>query len=223
MEVSREHFDWYDFGNGRRYKIQPRNGNQTRYAINEDGTLNKEVGIHYEKSNRWRMFEYGNWTKNFYEYDYDRIIYETQVIKRDAALITSGKHLTIDGQQLNNENSRVVAGQNLILTGYDLNNEEAQGVRRIFEDGNTIYRYKGGGKWKTRTSTSKYQGVNSEEDLALHLLEVAENAGINKTQLDSVKVNQLDGQAERVSDANQQENQGAAVTEQALKDSKTRH
>ncbi|ENU1227273.1 hemagglutinin repeat-containing protein [Providencia rettgeri] len=221
VEVSREHFDWYDFGNGRRYKIQPRNGNQTRYAINEDGTLNKEVGIHYEKSNRWRMFEYGNWTKNFYEYDYDRIIYETQVIKRDAALITSGKHLTIDGQQLNNENSRVVAGQNLILTGYDLNNEEAQGVRRIFEDGNTIYRYKGGGKWKTRTSTSKYQGVNSEEDLALHLLEVAENAGgINKTQLDSVKVNQLDGQAERVSDANQQENQGAAVTEQALKDSK---
>ncbi|MGI3429999.1 hemagglutinin repeat-containing protein [Providencia stuartii] len=221
VEVNREHFDWYDFGNGRRYKIQPRNGNQTRYAINDDGTLNKEVGIHYEKSNRWRMFEYGNWTKNFYEYDYDRIIYETQVIKRDAALITSGKHLTLDGQQLNNENSRVVAGQNLILTGYELNNEEAQGVRHIFEDGNTIYRYKGGGKWKTRTSTSKYQGVNSEEDLALHLLEVTENAGnINKTQLESVKVNQLDGQAERVSDADQQENQGATVTEQALKDSK---
>nr|WP_282563733.1 hemagglutinin repeat-containing protein [Providencia stuartii] len=221
VEVSREHFDWYDFGNGRRYKIQPRNGNQTRYAINDDGTLNKEVGIHYEKSNRWRMFEYGNWTKNFYEYEYDRIIYETQIIKRDAALITSGKHLTLDGQQLNNENSRVVAGQNLILTGYELNNEEAQGVRRIFEDGNTIYRYKGGGKWKTRTSTSKYQGVNSEEDLALHLLEVTENAGnINKMQLDSVKVNQLNGQAERVSDANQQENQGATVTEQALKNSK---
>ncbi|MEI9698436.1 hemagglutinin repeat-containing protein [Moellerella wisconsensis] len=221
VEVSREHFDWYDFGNGKRYKIQPRNGNQTRYAINDDGTLNKEVGIHYEKSNRWRMFEYGNWTKNFYEYDYDRIIYETQVIKRDAALITSGKHLTLDGQQLNNENSRVVAGQNLILTGYDLNNEEAQGVRRIFEDGNTVYRYKGGGKWKTRTSTSKYQGVNSEEDLALHLLEVTENAGgINKTQLDAAKVNQFGGQAEGVSNANLQENQGTTATEQALKDGK---
>ncbi|WP_272572599.1 two-partner secretion domain-containing protein [Providencia sp. PROV258] len=221
VEVSREHFDWYDAGNGNRYKLQPRNGNQTRYAINEDGTLNKEVGIHYEKSNRWRMFEYGNWTKYFYEYDYDRIIYETQVIKRDAALITSGKHLTIDGQQLNNENSRVVAGQNLILTGYELNNEEAQGVRRIFEDGNTIYRYKGGKKWKTRTSTSKYQGVNSEEDLALHLLEVTENAGgINKTQLDSVKVNKLDGQAEGVSAASLQDNQGSAITEQTLKEGK---
>nr|WP_282554407.1 S-layer family protein [Providencia sp. G1(2023)] len=157
----------------------------------------------------------------FYEYDYDRIIYETQVIKRDAALITSGKHLTIDGQQLNNENSRVVAGQNLILTGYELNNEEAQGVRRIFEDGNTIYRYKGGKKWKTRTSTSKYQGVNSEEDLALHLLEVTENAGgINKTQLDSVKVNKLDGQAEGVSAASLQDNQGSAITEQTLKEGK---
>lgn len=221
VEMSREHFDWFDYGNGKRYKIQPRNGNQTRYAINEDGTLNKEVGIHYEKSNRWRMFENGNWTKDFYEYDYDRVVYETQVINRDAALITSGKHLTIDGQQLNNENSRVVAGQNLILTGYDLNNEEAQGIRRIVEDGKTIYRYKGGKKWKTRTSTSKYQGVNSEEDLALHLLEVTENAGgINKTQLDAAKVNKLDGQAEGVSDANLQENQGTTVTEQTLKDRK---
>ncbi|MTC27730.1 filamentous hemagglutinin N-terminal domain-containing protein [Providencia alcalifaciens] len=221
MEVSREHFDWYDFGNGRRYKIQPRSGNQTRYAINDDGTLNRNVGIHYEESNRWRMFVHGDWTKDFYEYVYDRIIYETQVIKRDAALITSGQHLTIDGQQLNNENSRVVAGKNLILTGYDLNNAEAQGVLRIVENGNTIYRYKGGGTWETYTSTSKYQGVNSEEDLALHLLEVTENAGgINKTQLDSVKVNQLDGQAESVSDANSQENQGVNVTEQALKEGK---
>ncbi|WP_272539035.1 hemagglutinin repeat-containing protein, partial [Providencia sp. PROV197] len=220
VEVSREHFDWYDYGNGKRYKIQPRNGNQTRYAINDDGTLNKEVGIHYEKSNRWRMFEYGNWTKNFYEYDYDRIIYETQIIKRDAALITSGKHLTIDGQQLNNENSRVVAGQNLILTGYELNNKEAQGVRHIFEDGNTIYRYKGGGKWKTRTSTSKYQGINSEEDLPLHLLEVKEQAGgINKTHLDGVKVNPLDGAADTVSESTITDNQGALLAETTLKDS----
>ena len=221
VEVSREHFDWYDYGNGKRYKIQPRNGNQTRYAINDDGTLNKEVGIHYEKSNRWRMFENGNWTKDFYEYDYDRVVYETQVIKRDAALITSGKHLTIDGQQLNNENSRIVAGQNLILTGYGLNNEEAQGIRRIVEDGDTIYRYKGGKKWKTRTSTSKYQGINSEEDLPLHLLEVKEQAGgINKTHLDGVKVNLLDGAADTVSESTITDNQGALLAETTLKDGK---
>ncbi|MGO2303321.1 MAG: two-partner secretion domain-containing protein [Providencia sp.] len=221
IEMSREHFDWFDYGNGKRYKIQPRNGNETRYAINDDGTLNKEVGIHYEKSNRWRMFENGNWTKDFYEYDYDRVVYETQVINRDAALITSGKHLTLDGQQLSNENSRVVAGQNLILTGNDLNNEEAQGIRRIVEDGKTIYRYKGGKKWKTRESVYAYQGVNREDDLSLHLLEVTDNAGgIDKTQLDSAKVNKLDGAAETVSESILKENQGTTVTEQTLKDSK---
>lgn len=221
VEVSREHFDWFDFGNGKRYKIQPRNGNDTRYAINDDGTLNKEVGIHYEKSNRWRMFENGNWTKDFYEYDYDRVVYETQVIQRDAALITSGKHLTIDGQQLNNENSRVVAGQNLILTGYALNNQEEQGIRRTVESGNTIYRYKGGGKWKTRESVYAYQGVNSEEDLPLHLLEVTKQAGsTGKPKLDDRTVNQLDGKAGEVTNSTLNENQGVILTEAVLKDSK---
>ena len=218
VEVSREKFDWYDWGNGRRYKLQPRNGNRTRYAINEDGTINKNVGIHYEKSNRWRMFENGNWTKNFYEYQYDRIISETQVLERDAALITSGKNLKLEGQQLNNENSRIVAGQDLILTGYKLTNDEAKRIRHTLDKGNTIERYKGGKKWKTKTHTSKYQGLNITEDLPLFLLEVTKNAGkIAKTEIGKINLQQLGGTASSVSDSNIQNNQGASVTQQGLK------
>ncbi|WP_265524437.1 hemagglutinin repeat-containing protein [Providencia rustigianii] len=218
IEVSREKFDWYDWGNGRRYKLQPRNGNRTRYAINEDGTINKNVGIHYEKSNRWRMFENGNWTKNFYEYQYDRIISETQVLERDAALITSGKNLKLEGQQLNNENSRIVAGQDLILTGYELNNDEAKGIRHTLDKGNTIERYKGGKKWKTKTHTSKYQGLNITENLPLFLLEVTKNAGnIAKTEIGKINLQQLGGSATSVSNSNIQSNQGALVSQQNLK------
>ncbi|HGJ5899013.1 hypothetical protein [Arsenophonus apicola] len=223
LEVSREHFNWFDFGNGRRYKIAPRNGNQTRHAINDDGTLNPDVGIDYESSNRWRMFENGNWTKYFYEYDYQRITDKTQLINRDPALITSGKHLTVDGQQLNNENSRVVAGQNLILTGEELNNQETQGVLRIAEKGDTIYRYKGGGKWKTRSNRSQYQGVNSEQSLSFNLIEVTEQAGeINKPQLDAVKVNKLTEQTDATADADLPPHFVANIAQQALKDQPNR-
>jgi filamentous hemagglutinin len=223
LEVSCEHFNWFDFGNGRRYKIAPRNGNQTRHAINDDGTLNPDVGIDYESSNRWRMFENGNWTKYFYEYDYQRITDKTQLINRDPALITSGKHLTVDGQQLNNENSRVVAGQNLILTGEELNNQETQGVLRIAEKGDTIYRYKGGGKWKTRSNRSQYQGVNSEQSLSFNLIEVTEQAGeINKPQLDAVKVNKLTEQTDATADADLPPHFVANIAQQALKDQPNR-
>ncbi|WP_299998359.1 hemagglutinin repeat-containing protein [uncultured Cedecea sp.] len=219
VEVSSEHFEWFDFGNGNRYKIQPRNGNQERYAINEDGSLNTNVGINYETSNRWRMFEYGNITKDFYEYNYDRKTYETQVVKQDAALITSGKNLTLDGQSLNNENSRIVAGQHLVLTGSALNNEEAQGIRRVIDEGETIYRYKGGGTWSTRTSTSKYQGENSEQSLALNLMEVSEQAGgITQIPLDAVKENQLGQQAGEVSDSSLNGEQGQDITTKSLKE-----
>ncbi|MEY0044199.1 hemagglutinin repeat-containing protein [Providencia rettgeri] len=218
IEVSREHFDWFDIGNGNRYKMQPRNGNQTRYAINEDGSLNKEVGIHYEDSSRWRMFEYGNWTKNFYEYDYDRIVYETQIIQQDAALITSGKNLTLDGQSLLNENAKVIAGQNLILTADALNNQETQGTRRVFDDGLTLYRYKCSGDWYTCTSRSTYQGLNTSENLALNLMEATENAGsITQIQLDAVKENALDQQAGEVEGSEFNAQPGLDIAEQTLK------
>ncbi len=185
QQVSREHFEWFDSGNGRRYRLQARNGNNDRYAINDDGTLNHSVKIGYESSNRWRMFENGDVTKDFYQYVYDSITYETQVIHQDAALITSGKNLTLDGEQLNNDNAHIVAGQNLAVTGSTLNNTEAQGVRRTVDVGQTHYLHKGGGKWSTRDTVSAYQGANKEEKLALNLMSVRGSAGeINKTTIE---------------------------------------
>ncbi|MDJ7444054.1 hemagglutinin repeat-containing protein [Salmonella enterica] len=217
VEVSREHFDWFDFGNGHRYKIQPQKGNEDRYAINDDGTLNKAVGINYESHKRWRMFEYGNWTKNFYEYDYDRIVSETQVLNHDPALITSGQDLIIDGPHLNNENARIVAGQNLILKGSVLNNEDAPGIRRIAEEGKTIYRYKDGGKWSTHSDVSAYQGVNRDEALPLHLLEVKEHTdSVSKPRLDAVKVNTPVGSVADVLVSALKENPGIPLPDVAL-------
>ncbi|MEX9874710.1 hemagglutinin repeat-containing protein [Providencia rettgeri] len=222
IEVSREHFDWFDFGNGRRYKIQTDEENGVRYAINEDGSLNKNVGIYYTDDFpgvRWRMFENGDWTKDFYEYDYDRIIYETQIIQQDAALITSGKNLTLDGAQLTNENSRIIAGQNLILTGESLNNQETQGIRRVFDDGTTIYRFQCGTIWYTCISRSQHQGLNTSENLALNLMEATENAGnITQIQLNAVKENALDQQAGEVEGSEFNAEPGLNIVEQTLKD-----
>ncbi|HAF2131345.1 TPA: hypothetical protein G9F27_005714, partial [Salmonella enterica] len=217
VEVSREHFDWFDFGNGHRYKIQPQKGNEDRYAINDDGTLNKAVGINYESHKRWRMFEYGNWTKSFYEYDYDRIVSETQVLNHDPALITSGQDLFIEGGQLNNENARIVAGQNLILKGSALNNEDASGVRRITEEGKTIYRYKDGKKWSTHSDESAYQGVNRDEALPLHLLEVkAHTDSVNNPRPDAVKVNAPVGSVADVLVSAPKETSGISLPDVAL-------
>ena len=217
-EVNREHFEWFDAGNGKRYKIQPRNGNADRYAINDDGTLNYNVHIGYETSNRWRMFEYGNVTKDFYQYVYDRITYETQLLKQDAALITSGKNLTLDGKQLNNTNAHIVAGQDLTVTGSTLNNTETQGVRRTQEVGTTHYLHKGGGNWHTQDSESPYQGVNNTTSLSLSLLSVKANAGdITKTSVDSPQTHTLGAQSGQVSDGVIGEHVGITVVKSPLK------
>lgn len=218
VEVSREHFEWFDSGNGKRYKLQPRNGNADRFAINDDGTLNSSVKIGYESSNRWRMFDSGNVTKDFYQYVYDRTIYETQIQHQDAALITSGKNLSLDGSQLNNNNAHIVAGQNLVVTGTTLNNTETQGVRRTVDVGTTHYLHKGGGKWHTRDTESPYQGVNSQQLLSLNLMTVKDNAGgINATSLNAAQARPLDTVAGSVSSGQVSGNSGVKVVNATLK------
>ncbi|WP_374448460.1 hemagglutinin repeat-containing protein [Providencia sp.] len=196
IETSRESFDYFQWcagdgdggcygGDGKRYIMQPKYGNDTSYAINEDGSLNKDVSYIGGNKGRYRFCITGyGCSKHFYEYRYDKVTYETQILNQDSATITSGKNLVLKGGDFTNENSKLVAGANLVIQGAVLHQLETQGIHKITEQDRPgeegrgmISYYKGGGTWSTRTRHASYQGNNTEESLSLGLMQVQENAG----------------------------------------------
>jgi filamentous hemagglutinin len=163
-------------GDGKRYKLGPWEGD-VRYAINEDGSKNLGVFLGKETSKRIRFFLNGLVSKHYYEYKYKTYVYETQVVSHDAAVLRSGKGMTLTGDTLTNQDSKIVAGGALAVQVANLDNQETQGVRRIEEIGDAISYYKGGGDWKTRERWDVYDGNNRQEALGMGLMTIQQQAG----------------------------------------------
>lgn len=72
----------------------------------------------------------------FYEYDYRRIVKETQIKESDPGKILSGGNMTFSAGRLNNHDSQIVAGA--VLGGQigELNNQATKGTRVTTDDGN---------------------------------------------------------------------------------------
>ncbi|QCT20226.1 filamentous hemagglutinin N-terminal domain-containing protein [Jejubacter calystegiae] len=163
-------------GDGKRYKLGPWEGD-VRYAINEDGSKNLGVFLGKETSKRIRFFLNGLVSKHYYEYKYKTYVYETQVVSHDAAVLRSGKGMTLTGDTLTNQDSKIVAGGTLAVQVANPDNQETQGVRRIEEIGDAISYYKGGGDWKTRERWDVYDGNNRQEALGMGLMTIQQQAG----------------------------------------------
>ncbi|MEY0665475.1 hemagglutinin repeat-containing protein [Providencia rettgeri] len=193
IEVDRESFhehEWCDGdgdggcygGDGTRYVMQPKYGNVTSYAINPDGSINYNVSLIGGDKNRYRFCVGSNCQKHFYEYYYDRVTYETQIINQDPAVIRSGKGMTLRGETLTNQDGHLLAGGALTIDATHFNNLETQGERWVrevdtpgHEGRGTISHYKGGSDWETKQSYYTYQGVNTTEALSLGTLKKVEN------------------------------------------------
>ncbi|EDV2742330.1 filamentous hemagglutinin N-terminal domain-containing protein [Salmonella enterica subsp. diarizonae] len=165
VEVSREH----------RHEFQL-NGSSPRYEAGDPRITAKTDGREHHLSTP----EGGS--KDFYEFYYDRVTAETQVIHQDPAEILAGGSLNWSGHDLTNQDSRIVAGGNLTTTGI-VNNLESQGERRVTDTdqgtpwaGQGSRRHKKPGKRKTgpkkssKVKTSAYGPSVTTTTLPLHLM-----------------------------------------------------
>ncbi|WP_343553478.1 hemagglutinin repeat-containing protein [Pantoea sp.] len=94
----------------------------------------------------------------FYEYQYQRTVTETQVKESDPGQFIAGGNLTITSNQVNNHDSRIVAGGLLSGVIGELNNIATMGERVITDIGKQIRWYakkSGGGLGGTKTSQGK--------------------------------------------------------------------
>ncbi|HDU8673711.1 TPA: hemagglutinin repeat-containing protein [Morganella morganii subsp. morganii] len=157
-----QRFDWKDIDTSRKNKY----GVHT--AVMPDGTRNDE----------------------FYEYNYTRVIQETQVISTEPGVIQSGADLTINSDTLLNKDSRVLAGGLLTTTIGDLQNIATKGVHIVTDTGEQIRWYAkkkkrpvGGTKTSQGKDHSDYTPapVITDTDLGVHKWEMNAQTDIQTT------------------------------------------
>lgn len=165
VEVSREH----------RHEFQL-NGGTPRYDANDPRiTADTSSRVHYLTTPE-------GGSKDFYEFYFDRVTAETQVIHKDPAEILSGAGLSWLGNTLTNQDSRIVAGGDLAATGA-VSNLENQGERRVTDtdletpqagSGSRHHKKPGkrttGKKKPSRVKTSAYGPFETTTTLPLHLM-----------------------------------------------------
>ncbi|EHN1697446.1 hemagglutinin repeat-containing protein [Salmonella enterica subsp. enterica serovar Newport] len=165
VEVSREHHHEFQL-----------NGGAPRYDANDPRiTADTSSRVHYLTTPE-------GGSKDFYEFYFDRVTAETQVIHKDPAEILSGAGLSWQGKTLTNQDSRIVAGGDLTATG-DVSNLESQGERRVTEtdqgtpqagSGSRHHKKPGkrttGKKKPSRVKTSAYETSVTTTTLPLHLM-----------------------------------------------------
>ncbi|HHR3735009.1 TPA: hemagglutinin repeat-containing protein [Salmonella enterica] len=165
MEVSRDHHHEFQL-----------NGDTPHYDAN-DPRITADTG---SRVHHLTTPEGGS--KNFYEFYFDRVTAETQVIHKDPAEILSGAGLSWLGNMLTNQDSRIVAGGDLTATG-TVSNLESQGERRVTDtDQGTKYAGQGsmrhkkpgkrtvGGKKSSTVKKSTYGPFVTTTTLPLHLM-----------------------------------------------------
>gem|GEM_PF-6100180 len=92
----------------------------------------------------------------FYEYDYRRIVKETQILESDPGKILSGGNMTFSAGRLNNRDSQTVAGA--VLGGQigELNNQATKGTRVTTDDGKSV-------RWYAKKKKKKLGGTKTSQ------------------------------------------------------------
>ncbi|HIF3107560.1 TPA: hemagglutinin repeat-containing protein [Salmonella enterica] len=165
VEVSREHHHEFQL-----------NGGSPRYEASDKNIIADTGGREH------RLTTPEGSSKDFYEYYFDRVTAETQVIHKDPAEILSGAGLSWQGNTLTNQDSRIVAGGDLTAAGV-VSNLESQGERRVTDtdqgtpqagSGSRHHKKPGkrttGKKKPSRVKTSAYGPFVTTTTLPLHLM-----------------------------------------------------
>ena len=92
----------------------------------------------------------------FYEYDYRRVVKETQIQESDPGKILSGGNMTFSAGRLNNQDSQIVAGA--VLGGQigELNNQATKGTRVTTDDGKSV-------RWYAKKKKKKFGGTETSQ------------------------------------------------------------
>ncbi|MEN4631654.1 hemagglutinin repeat-containing protein [Pantoea agglomerans] len=92
----------------------------------------------------------------FYDYDYRRIVKETQIKESDPGKILSGGNMTFSAGRLNNHDSQIVAGA--VLGGQigELNNQATKGTRVTTDDGKSV-------RWYAKKKKKKLGGTKTSQ------------------------------------------------------------
>ncbi|WP_278496736.1 hemagglutinin repeat-containing protein [Pantoea vagans] len=120
-----------------------------------DTSKKNKYGVHTAK------MPDGTSGSEFYDYDYRRVVKETQIQESDPGKILSGGNMTFSAGRLNNQDSQIVAGA--VLGGQigELNNQATKGTRVTTDDGKSV-RWYAKKKKNTFVGTTTSQGKDSK-------------------------------------------------------------
>ncbi|MDH1168533.1 hemagglutinin repeat-containing protein [Pantoea agglomerans] len=115
-----------------------------------DTSKKNKYGVHTAK------MPDGTSGSEFYEYDYRRIVKETQIKESDPGKILSGGNMTFSAGRLNNHDSQIVAGA--VLGGQigELNNQATKGTRVTTDDGKSV-------RWYAKKKKKKLGGTKTSQ------------------------------------------------------------
>jgi len=115
-----------------------------------DTSKKNKYGVHTAK------MPDGTSGSEFYEYDYRRIVKETQIQESDPGKILSGGNMTFSAGRLNNHDSQIVAGA--VLGGQigELNNQATKGTRVTTDDGKSV-------RWYAKKKKKKLGGTKTSQ------------------------------------------------------------
>lgn len=84
----------------------------------------------------------GSRNNDFYEYDYQRVVTETEITFSDPGRILAGGNLLLSGRQLDNYDSQIISDGSLIAApGLVVNNIATTGVRIVRDSGSEVHWY----------------------------------------------------------------------------------
>ncbi|TPV40866.1 filamentous hemagglutinin N-terminal domain-containing protein [Pantoea deleyi] len=115
-----------------------------------DTSKKNKYGVHTAK------MPDGTSGSEFYEYDYRRVVKETQIQESDPGKILSGGNMTFSADRLNNHDSQIVAGA--VLGGQigELNNQATKGTRVTTDDGKSV-------RWYAKKKKKKFGGTKTSQ------------------------------------------------------------
>ncbi|WP_039054804.1 hemagglutinin repeat-containing protein [Enterobacter sp. Bisph1] len=126
-------------------------GSPTHYDWSDVDTSKKnKYGVHNA------TMPDGSSGEKFYEYNYQRTVKETRVLKTDPGKIIAGGNMSINSNQLNNNDSMVVAGGLLNAAIVSLNNVATPGERVITDAGNQT-------RWYAKKKKKKLGGTKTSQ------------------------------------------------------------
>ncbi|WP_241623235.1 beta strand repeat-containing protein, partial [Rosenbergiella australiborealis] len=103
----------------------------------------RDVDTHYKNKYGVHTAKMPDGTQNedFYEYEFQRTVLETQMVKSDPGKILAGGDLVINSQQVTNQDSIVMAGGRLLGLIGSLNNQVTWGEQIITDVGTVTHWY----------------------------------------------------------------------------------